>query len=56
MVVDHVNAAQKFRGCTIINGSLEIHIRGGCMSHQFNLVFKISLNYLCIKINKIICS
>ncbi|GIY90189.1 insulin-like peptide receptor [Caerostris darwini] len=29
MTVDHVGAAQNYRGCTRINGSLEIHIQGG---------------------------
>ncbi|KAG8180786.1 hypothetical protein JTE90_012965 [Oedothorax gibbosus] len=29
MTVDHVGAAQHYRGCTRINGSLEIHIQGG---------------------------
>ncbi|XP_042898264.1 insulin-like peptide receptor isoform X1 [Parasteatoda tepidariorum] len=29
MTVDHVGAAQNYKGCTRINGSLEIHIQGG---------------------------
>lgn len=32
--IDNIAAAQRLKGCTIIDGVLEIQIRGGSRSHQ----------------------